>query len=193
MTTTETALPGVLLLEPRVFGDARGYFLETYHAARYREAGVEATFVQDNHSHSRWGTLRGLHFQRRRPQGKLVQVVRGAVFDVVVDVRPGSAHFGQWIGVELSGENHRQLWVPPGFAHGFCVLTDEADFLYKCTAYYDPTDEGGVRWDDPDLAVAWPIEAPMLSDKDRALPLLRDLGPQGLPAVSAAPATAPAR
>ncbi len=187
MTVTETALPGVLLIEPRVFGDARGFFLERYHAGRYAEAGIPGPFVQDNHSRSERGILRGLHFQKQHPQGKLVEVVRGAVYDVAVDVRPGSATFGRWAAAVLSDENHHQLWVPPGFAHGFVVLSDAADFLYKCTDVYHPEDEGGVAWDDPDLGIAWPVEAPRLSDKDRALPRLKDLGPDDLPRVAAVP------
>jgi dTDP-4-dehydrorhamnose 3,5-epimerase len=139
--------------------------------------------VQDNHSRSRRGTLRGLHFQRRYPQGKLVECVRGAVFDVVVDLRNSSPTFGRSYAITLSDEDHRQLWIPPGLAHGFCVLSDEADFLYKCTDYYRPDDEGGVAWDDPDLAVAWPVDDPLLSEKDRRLPRLRDLEPNDLPDV----------
>lgn len=183
MTVRETALPGVLVVEPRVFGDARGFFLERYHAERYAEAGIPAAFVQDNHSRSVRGTLRGLHFQRSHPQGKLVEAVRGRIWDVAVDVRPGSPTFGQWEGVTLTEDSHRQLWVPPGFAHGFCVLSAEADVLYKCTDVYRPDDEGGVRWDDPDLGIEWPLDAaPLLSAKDRALPLLADLAAADLPA-----------
>ena len=183
MTVHETSLPGVRVVEPRVFGDARGFFLERYHAARYAEAGIDADFVQDNHSRSRRGTLRGLHFQRRHPQGKLVEAARGRIWDVVVDLRPGSPTFGRWEGVELSDETHRQLWVPPGFAHGFCVLSDEADVLYKCTGVYRPDDEGGVRWDDPGLGIDWPLDdAPLLSDKDRALPTLAEIATGDLPA-----------
>ncbi len=184
MTVRPTTLPGVLLVEPRVFGDARGFFLERYHAERYAEAGIGA-FVQDNHSRSRRGTLRGLHFQRRHPQGKLVEVARGQIWDVVVDLRRGSPTFGQWEGFDLDDEAHRQLWVPVGFAHGFCVLSDEADVLYKCTDVYRPDDEGGIAWDDPDLAIDWPaLETVLLSDKDRALPRLADLGPDRLPRVT---------
>lgn len=164
-----------------MFGDARGFFLERYHAARYAAHGIAAVFVQDNHSRSQRGTLRGLHFQKRYPQGKLVECVRGAVFDAVVDLRPGSPTFGQSYGVTLSSDHPRQLWIPPGLAHGFCVLSDEADFLYKCTDYYRPSDEGGIAWDDPDLSIAWPVEAPVLSEKDQGLPRLKDLGPDDLP------------
>ncbi|MDX1420981.1 MAG: dTDP-4-dehydrorhamnose 3,5-epimerase [Rubricoccaceae bacterium] len=184
MTVHETEIPGVLLVALRVFGDARGFFLERYHAERYRAHGIDAAFVQDNHSRSRRGTLRGLHFQRRHPQGKLVECVRGAVYDVVVDLRRGSPTFGRAYGVTLSDAEPRQLWIPPGLAHGFCVLSDEADFLYKCTDVYRPDDEGGVAWDDPDLGIAWPVEAPLLSEKDRHLPRLRDLAPEDLPRVS---------
>ena len=179
MTVHETDLPGVLLVEPRVFEDARGFFVERYHAERYRAHGIDAAFVQDNHSRSVRGTLRGLHFQRRHPQGKLVECVRGAVYDVVVDLRVASPAFGRWAAVELT--RGRQLWVPPGFAHGFCALSDEADVLYKCTDVYRPDDEGGLAWDDPDLGVPWPVERPLLSEKDRRLPRLRDLSPDDLP------------
>lgn len=184
MTVTETGLPGVLLIEPRVFGDARGFFLERYHAERYAEAGIEAAFVQDNHSRSERGILRGLHFQIQHPQGKLVEVVQGEVYDVAVDVRPGSATFGQWTGVTLSAENHRQLWVPPGFAHGFVVVSETADFLYKCTDVYHPEDEGGIIWNDPDLGIDWPVPVPRLSEKDAALPRLAALTPDRLPHVT---------
>lgn len=176
----ETALPGVLILEPRMFGDARGFFLESFQRERYRElAGIEAEFVQDNHSRSCHGVLRGLHAQRRRPQGKLVRVSRGCVFDVVVDIDPGSPTFGGWVGVELSDENHRQCWVPPGYAHGFLVLSEIADFEYKCTEYYDPADEIGVLWNDPDIGIEWPLGDPLLSAKDAALPRLAALAGGG--------------
>jgi dTDP-4-dehydrorhamnose 3,5-epimerase len=182
MTVRTTTLPGVLVVEPRVFSDARGFFLERYHAARYAEAGIDAPFVQDNHSRSARGTVRGLHFQRRHPQGKLVEAVRGRIWDVVVDLRAGSPTFGQWEGHELSGDTHRQLWVPPGFAHGFAVLSDEADVLYKCTDVYRPEDEGGVCWDDPGLGIEWPAVGPVrISDKDRALRPLATLGLGDLP------------
>ena len=176
MTVTETALPGVLVLEPRVFGDARGFFCETYHAERYRQAGVDAAFVQDNLSRSGRGTLRGLHFQAPpHAQAKLVQVLEGAVWDVAVDLRRDSPTFGQHVGVELSAENGRQVYVPVGFAHGFCVTSETALFAYKCSAFYAPGAEGSLRWDDPDLAIGWPVEAPVLSDKDRAAPRLADV------------------
>jgi dTDP-4-dehydrorhamnose 3,5-epimerase len=168
MEVHETKLPGVLVIEPRVFGDARGYFKETWQRARYEAAGVTAEFVQDNLSRSRRGTLRGLHFQLRRPQGKLVQVFRGEVFDVAVDVRRGSPTFGRWDGTVLSETNHRQLYIPPGFAHGFYVLTDTADLFYKCTDYYDPHDERTLLWNDSAVAIDWPLAGePILSDKDR--------------------------
>lgn len=176
MKVTETALPGVLVLEPKVFGDARGFFLESYNRARFAEAtGVDVDFVQDNHSRSACGVLRGLHYQIRQPQGKLVRVVSGAVFDVAVDLRRSSPTFGRWAGVELSAENQRQLWVPPGFGHGFLVLSETADFLYKTTDYYAPEHERGVAWNDPAIGVAWPLDgAPQLSAKDAAACLLAD-------------------
>ena len=173
MEVHQTKLPGVLVIEPRVFGDARGYFKETWQRTRYDAAGIAADFVQDNLSRSRQGTLRGLHFQLRRPQGKLVQVFRGEVFDVAVDVRRGSPTFGRWEGIVLSEANHRQLYIPPGFAHGFCVLSESADLFYKCTDYYDPQDERTLLWNDPAVAVEWPLAgAPLLSEKDqRGAPL----------------------
>ena len=175
MKVIETALPGVLIIEPKVFGDHRGFFLETFQVDRYREIGIELPFVQDNHSRSQRGVLRGLHFQKTRPQGKLVRVSRGAVYDVAVDIDPKSPTFGRHVGVELSDANHRQIWIPPGYAHGFCVLSEEADFEYKCTDLYFPEDEGGLIWNDPDVAIAWPISAPRLSDKDTRNPTLREM------------------
>lgn len=175
MRIVETALPGVLIIEPTVFGDDRGFFVESFQAERYRSAGISDPFVQDNHSRSRQGVLRGLHYQRTRPQGKLVRASRGCVFDVAADINPTSPTFGQYVGVTLSDENHRQVWIPPGYAHGFCVLSEVADFEYKCTELYVPDDEGGVRWDDPDLKIDWPIKAPLLSAKDVALPFLSEL------------------
>ncbi|WP_224245728.1 dTDP-4-dehydrorhamnose 3,5-epimerase [Hyalangium gracile] len=175
MKVIPTEIPGVLILEPKVFGDERGFFLETFHAKRYADAGIPGPFVQDNYSRSVKGTLRGLHFQEPQPQGKLVQVVAGAVYDVAVDIRKGSPTFGKWVGVELSSENKRQFWVPPGFAHGFCVLSESADFQYKCTALYAPEHERAIIWNDPDLAIPWPISgAPKLSAKDAAAPRLKD-------------------
>jgi len=185
LTVTELALPGVLLLAPRVFRDERGFFLETFQQERYATHGLDAAFVQENHSRSRRGILRGLHFQRQRPQGKLVRVARGVVYDVAVDLRVGSPTFGQHVSATLSDEDHRQLWLPPGIAHGFCVLSDVADVLYSCTEFYDAADEGGIRWDDPDIGIAWPVEAPTLSARDAALPRLRDLSPEELPAATA--------
>jgi dTDP-4-dehydrorhamnose 3,5-epimerase len=175
MNVIPCELPGVIILEPKVAGDDRGFFMETFQAQRYAEAGITQPFVQDNLSRSAKGTLRGLHFQDPQPQGKLVSVLRGAVYDVAVDVRRGSPDFGRWVGVELSDRNRRQLWVPPGLAHGFCVISDEADFFYKCTDYYAPQFERSVAWNDPDLAIPWPTTAPLLSNKDRAAPRLRDL------------------
>jgi dTDP-4-dehydrorhamnose 3,5-epimerase len=171
-----TAIDGVLILEPKVHGDSRGFFMESFNARAFREAtGTDAQFVQDNHSRSSRGVLRGLHYQVVQPQGKLVRVVRGSVFDVAVDIRPGSPTYGRWVGVELTEQNHRQLWVPPGLAHGFLVTSDFADFLYKTTDYYAPQHERAVRWDDPELAIAWPLQgAPLLSAKDAAAPALRD-------------------
>ncbi|MEE4175636.1 MAG: dTDP-4-dehydrorhamnose 3,5-epimerase [Xanthomonadales bacterium] len=167
-------LEGVVLVEPRVFGDERGFFLETFREDAYREALLDDqdSFVQDNHSRSRRGVLRGLHFQTRRPQGKLLRCVAGEIFDVAVDVRPGSPQFGQWVAVTLSADNKHQLYVPPGFAHGFQVVSETADVEYKCTDYYDPDGEGGIRWDDPRLAIPWPVADPVVSAKDQALPHL---------------------
>jgi len=177
VNVVETALPGVLIIEPKAFGDHRGFFLETFQVERYREAGITLPFVQDNHSRSQRGVLRGLHFQKTRPQGKLVSVSRGAVYDVAVDIDPASATYGQFVGVELNDDNHRQLWIPPGYAHGFCVLSEVADFQYKCTDFYFPADEGGLLWNDPDVGIPWPITEPQLSAKDANNPRLRDLKP----------------
>lgn len=175
MNVVKTPLPGVIVFEPRVFTDQRGFFLETYHQQRYQDAGIKETFVQDNHSHSSQGTLRGLHYQLNHPQGKLVRVVAGQVFDVAVDIRRGSPCFGQWFGEYLSAENNKQMYVPPGFAHGFCVLSPSADFMYKCTDFYDAQDDHGIVWDDPGVAVDWPLEQPILSPKDAALPKLQEI------------------
>jgi dTDP-4-dehydrorhamnose 3,5-epimerase len=171
---SETELPGVLLLEPKRFGDDRGFFMELFHAKRYSEAGIPGPFVQDNFSRSAKGILRGLHFQQPHAQGKLVQVFAGAVYDVAVDIRRGSPTFGKWVGVELSADNRRQLWVPAGFAHGFCVLSESADFHYKCTELYSPASEHGIAWNDPDLGIPWPVKSPLLSPKDAAAPRLED-------------------
>ena len=177
MKTTPTTIPDVLIIEPKVFGDARGFFFESFNQRAFREVtGHDVNFVQDNHSRSGKGVLRGLHYQIEQPQGKLVRVVRGAVFDVAVDLRKSSATFGQWVGVELSEANNRQLWVPPGFAHGFLTLSDSADFLYKTTDYYAPEFERCIAWDDPKLAIAWPLagKSPQISAKDQAGVLLVD-------------------
>jgi dTDP-4-dehydrorhamnose 3,5-epimerase len=178
---TPTRLAEVLLVEPAVHGDARGFFLETYSAARYRDAGITEAFVQDNLSFSARGVLRGLHLQHPHAQGKLVSVLQGAVFDVAVDVRVGSPDFGRWVGVHLSAENKRQLYVPPGFAHGFVVTSETALFSYKCTEYYHPETERSVRWDDPRIGIDWPIVDVSLSKKDREAPLLADLPLDALP------------
>ncbi|MBX3707323.1 MAG: dTDP-4-dehydrorhamnose 3,5-epimerase [Pseudomonadales bacterium] len=176
MIVEETRLPGVRIIQPTVHGDERGFFVETFQAERYRElAGIDLPFVQDNHSRSRRGILRGLHAQRRHPQGKLVRVARGEVFDVAADIDPSSATFGQWVGVVLSDTNMRQLWIPPGYAHGFLVLSETADFEYKCTDYYHPEDETGALWNDSQLAINWPIANPELSAKDQMLPTLASL------------------
>jgi len=170
MNVIQTTINGAVIIEPKVFGDERGFFLETFQAERYKAmAGIDLPFVQDNHSRSGKNVLRGLHFQKTKPQGKLVRVVRGEVFDVAVDIRKGSPTYGQWAGVILSEENKRQFWVPPGLAHGFVVLSDVADFEYKCTDYYDPSDEGCLMWNDPTVGIEWPegIE-PILSAKDQS-------------------------
>lgn len=174
MLLTPTAIPEVIIIEPRVFGDARGFFYESFNRRAFGDAtGIAKDFVQDNHSRSAKGVLRGLHYQIRQPQDKLVRVVRGAVFDVAVDVRRSSSTFGHWIGVELSEDNHRQLWIPAGFAHGFLVLSDSADFLYKTTDYYAPEHERSIRWDDGDIAIDWPLSGkPLVSAKDSAAPTL---------------------
>jgi dTDP-4-dehydrorhamnose 3,5-epimerase len=176
MNVIKTKLKDCVIIEPKIFGDERGFFLETFQADRYEDlAGISLPFVQDNHSRSSKGVLRGLHFQKTKPQGKLVRVVRGEVYDVAVDLRSGSATYGQWEAVILSEENKTQFWVPPGFAHGFVVLSETADFEYKCTDYYDPSDEGSLLWNDPNLNIPWPIDNPKLSDKDANAPLLADL------------------
>lgn len=182
MKCTPTAIPELLLIEPQVYGDARGYFLEVWQAARYSEHGIAVEFVQDNQAYSRRGVLRGLHIQHPHAQGKLVYVLHGEVFDVAVDIRRGSPWFGQWVGARLSAENKHQLWVPPGFAHGYCVTSEDALFVYKCSDYYHPEAEFSVRWDDPAIGIDWPLDAPpILSEKDRSAPLLGDLPPERLP------------
>jgi dTDP-4-dehydrorhamnose 3,5-epimerase len=176
VNTIETCLPGVVIIEPRVSGDARGFFLEAFQDKRYAaEIGISLPFVQDNHSRSSRGVLRGLHAQRQHPQGKLVRVARGEVFDVAVDINPKSENYGLWVGATLSDTNHRQIWIPPGYAHGFVVLSELADFEYKCTDYYYPDDEIGVIWNDPSIGIEWPVDNPTLSAKDLALPTLNEL------------------
>jgi dTDP-4-dehydrorhamnose 3,5-epimerase len=170
-----TEIPDVLIVEPKVHADGRGFFIETYHAERYREQGIDGPFVQDNQSRSVAGTLRGLHLQLRRPQGKLVRVIEGEVFDVAVDVRRGSPTFGRWVSVTLTAENFKQCYVPPGFAHGFCVVSPIAQVEYKCTDFYDPLSEIGIAWNDPGLAIAWPAREPLLSARDREHRNLGDL------------------
>jgi dTDP-4-dehydrorhamnose 3,5-epimerase len=181
MKTIETALPGVMVIEPQVFGDERGFFMETFHQARYADFNIHATLVQDNLSLSQKGVLRGLHFQHPRPQGKLIQVLKGEVFDVAVDIRIGSPTFGKWVSVTLSSENRRQVYIPPDFAHGFLVTSDEALFAYKCTEYYCPETESAICWDDPEIGIDWPIENPVLSQKDSSLPRLKDIDRSRLP------------
>jgi dTDP-4-dehydrorhamnose 3,5-epimerase len=173
-----TQLPGVLIVESDVYRDQRGWFVETYHVQKYQEAGIPLPFVQDNCSSSVHGTLRGLHLQLTRPQGKLIRVIRGEIFDVAVDVRRGAPTFASWVGVNLSGQDFKQIYIPPGFAHGFCVLSDVAEVEYKCTDVYAPGGEVTIRWDDPRIAIQWPIERPLLSTKDAAGQLLNDLGDQ---------------
>ncbi|WP_156254841.1 dTDP-4-dehydrorhamnose 3,5-epimerase [Sandarakinorhabdus oryzae] len=179
MNITPTALPGVLIIEPKLFGDARGFFMESWNQRSFADLGLDIAFVQDNHSHSGRGVLRGMHFQREQSQGKLVRVINGAVFDVAVDVRRSSPHFGQWVGVTLSAENHRMLWVPPGFAHGFLVLEDGTDLFYKVTDYYHPGSDTTFAWNDPTLAIAWPDlgMAPTLSPRDTAAPPFSQIEP----------------
>ncbi len=181
MKVRETEMEGVLVIEPDVFDDQRGFFLETYNQDRYREHGIQAHFVQDNMSFSTKGALRGLHYQYPATQEKLVQTLQGEVFDVAVDIRPQSPTFGRWIGEILSGENKKQLFIPEGIAHGFCVLSDSALFHYKCSDFYAPQHEGGILWSDPDLAIDWPVTAPVVSDKDSRLPLLKNIPSDRLP------------
>ena len=173
-------ISGLLIIEPKVFGDARGFFLETWNLLRYREAGIGEDFVQDNVSFSRRGILRGLHFQNPNPQGKLLQVLQGEVFDVAVDIRRSSRTFGKWHGLVLNAENKRQFYVPPGFAHGFAVLSETALFHYKCTEFYSPADETAIRWDDPDIVIEWPLNEPLLSERDAKGLRLRDVPPERL-------------
>jgi len=187
MKFIETSLPDVFLLEPDVFKDDRGFFMETYHQRRYAEGGIDRVFVQDNHSHSKQGTLRGLHYQLKHAQGKLVYVITGEIFDVVADIRQGSPTFGQWAGARLSAENKRQIFVPEGFAHGFCVLSGIADVIYKCTDFYVPEDEYGILWSDPDIGIDWPIDNPVLSTKDSQNPRLAEVAEDLLPRYSDEP------
>ena len=181
MKVIETALPGALILEPQVFGDARGFFYESYNEAKYRAAGIDHRFVQSNVSRSARGVLRGLHYQWPNPQGKLVSVLEGEVYDVAVDIRRGSPTFGQSVGVMLTADNHRHFWVPEGFAHGFCVLSEFATFTYQCTALYEPKADAGIHWNDAALGIDWPLSEPLLSDKDGKTPLLEDVPPERLP------------
>jgi len=171
----ETEIRGVYIIEPKVFGDERGYFMETYNYEDFKSAGLDMVFVQDNQSKSKKGVLRGLHFQKKYPQGKLVRVTKGEVFDVAVDLRTESESYGKWVGAILNEENKKQFYVPKGFAHGFLVLSEEAEFVYKCTEVYHPEDEGGIRWDDPEINVDWKIENPMISEKDEKAPLFKDI------------------
>jgi dTDP-4-dehydrorhamnose 3,5-epimerase len=182
MKVIETEIPGVLILEPKVFGDARGWFMESWQLERYADLGIPGRMVQDNQAYSGHGILRGLHCQWPHPQGKLVQVLRGEVFDVAVDIRRGSPWFGRWVGATLSGENRLQFWVPPGFAHGYVVTGQDALFTYKCTDIYHPETEFGLRWDDPQIGISWPLDGePMLSDKDRRAAWFRDIPADRLP------------
>ena len=186
MRVVNTRLPGAVVIEPQVFGDARGFFYESYNEAKYREAGIDRRFVQSNVSRSARGVLRGLHYQWPNPQGKLVSVLEGEVYDVAVDIRLGSPRYGQWTAAILSAENRRQLWVPPGFAHGFVALSETTLVSYLCTAAYDAEADAALRWDDPDLAIDWPVARPQLSPKDAAAALLREVEPARLPEFEAA-------
>ncbi len=181
MKVIETPLEGVLVVEPRVFEDHRGYFMETHHLTRYRSLGIDGPFVQDNLSYSIRGTLRGMHYQLKKPQAKLVQATGGRIYDVVIDIRRNSPTFGKWFGIELSDRNKRQLFVGHGLAHGFCVLSESALVTYKCTDFYDPSDEGGLLWSDPRVGVDWPLSEPLLSEKDRAYPTLDRIADEALP------------
>ena len=180
----ETDLPGVLIIEPAVFNDSRGFFLETYHYNKYSINGLDVRFVQDNHSHSIKGTLRGLHYQLKHSQGKLLYVIKGEIYDVAVDIRKDSPDFGKWVSTILSSENKKQFYVPPGFAHGFCVLSEEADVIYKCTDVYTPEDEYVIIWNDPDIGIDWPIATPVLSEKDSNYRMLKDISKQVFPTCS---------
>lgn len=177
----KTTLPDVVLIEPDIFEDQRGYFFETYHYHKYSEKGIEKAFVQDNLSHSRKGSIRGLHYQLHRPQAKLVYVVTGEIYDVAVDIRRGSPTFGKWAGTRLSAENKLQIFIPEGFAHGYCVLSETADVIYKCTDFYDPNDSLGILWSDPSIGIDWPLQTPILSIKDAKNPRLNDIYETSLP------------
>lgn len=181
MKVIETTLPGVLRVIPDLYRDSRGFFMETYHAGKFRELGLPEHFLQDNHSCSGKDIVRGLHYQRTRQQGKLVRVVSGSLFDVAVDIRPGSPYFGRWYGQVLNAENPEFLYIPEGFAHGFYALEERTEIVYKCTELYDPSDEGGIRWDDPDIRIDWPGFHPAVSQKDGQYPFLRALSPEQLP------------
>jgi dTDP-4-dehydrorhamnose 3,5-epimerase len=185
MRVEQTPIPGVLVIEPRCFRDQRGFFLESFQAQRYRAIGIADDFVQDNHSRSAQGVLRGLHFQLKHPQAQIVTVMRGRIFDVTVDLRRGSATFARWFGIELGEEGPRQIYMAPGFAHGFYVISDNADLHYKVSRFYDQTDEGGLIWNDTEVGIAWPVEKPIMSNRDAAYPRLRDLDQVRLPQVSA--------
>jgi dTDP-4-dehydrorhamnose 3,5-epimerase len=179
----ETALPGVLLIEPDVLADARGFFLESYHQRKFAELGITDSFVQDNHSRSVKGTVRGLHYQLKFPQAKLCRVIQGEVLDVVVEIRQGSPNFGKWAGFVLSAETRQMIYVPAGFAHGFAVLSDTAEFLYKCSDFYHPEDERGVLWSDPGIGIDWQVKSPLLSRKDQLYPRLQQVAPEELPSL----------
>jgi dTDP-4-dehydrorhamnose 3,5-epimerase len=181
MKVTETSLPGVLVIEPKVFGDSRGFFYESYNKEAYRAAGLDLSLVQANVSRSSRGVLRGLHYQWPHPQGKLVSVLEGEVYDVAVDIRRGSPTFGQWAAVMLTAENHRHFWIPEGFAHGFCVVSEFATFTYQCTDLYDAKADGSICWNDPAIGIDWPLSTPALSEKDARAPLLADIPPERLP------------
>ena len=181
MNVIETAIPGVIIIEPKVFGDARGYFMESWQQQRYKDIGIQSDFVQSNVSKSAHGVLRGLHFQNPNPQGKLVSVLVGEVYDVAVDIRQGSPTFGQYVGVTLNADNHRQFYVPEGFAHGFCVTSDEAVFSYLCTDYYNADADASIAWDDADIGIDWPVKSPQLSDKDKVASTLAEFPTERLP------------
>lgn len=181
MKVIRTGLPGVVVVEPQVFDDARGYFYESYNQAKFHQAGIDARFMQSNVSRSAKGVLRGLHYQWPNPQGKLVSVLEGEVFDVAVDIRRDSDTFGRWVGAVLSADNRRHFWIPEGFAHGFCVLSDFATFTYQCTALYERAADRGIRWNDADIGIDWPLSSPQLSDKDAGMPFLNEVGAEHLP------------